>query len=417
MLGKMRDHLIQGKISHFFLLVAIFFLPVYREIFVIALWPWVFFWLIESFIFRKFTLQNFRSITLERLLLPVYFFLLILSLAWTNNFKLGLNEAGRSFMLLLFPIMWATKKDDLSNYSKVRQSCIAFVSGVMVATLILWVSGLIYSISFRGGVLRFNPQVQQLDNTFFYNNFSFLIHPTYFGMMVLLAAILCLNEIKPDMKYNRRNLMLIICGLYFIAILYFVSSRAILLGALFFTGWYVLARLKLNWAGIVIMVFLFVAVTAVVISNPRVGYMIHVLRDMNPEDRYQYFEEINQRGTTWAASFHLIKDHPVFGIGIGDTRNELMKEYSRTGFPDSTQDYLNCHNQFLETWLAAGIPAASVLILILLYPWIGKVYLSKSVYMGFFIICLASFTFESVLSRLWGVAFFSIFYTLLVQRE
>ena len=126
--------------------------------------------------------------------------------------------------------------------------------------------------------------------------------------------------------------------------------------------------------------------------------------------------EETDRGKAWQASFSLIKEYPVLGLGIGDIRDSLSKLYLEEEYFDETQNYLNCHNQFLETWLGVGVLGLIFLIIILVYPLVVSQYFNAYLYGSFLLISITGFLSESILDRLWGVAFFSIFYTLLTRK-
>ena len=102
-------------------------------------------------------------------------------------------------------------------------------------------------------------------------------------------------------------------------------------------------------------------------------------------------------------------------MGTGDVKNHLEEVYDSHGYDFPT--IFNCHNQYLEQWMSSGIVSLILLIAGLLLPlFFRDKQLPGIYYTGFLVIIAFVFLFESILCRFWGVAFFSIFYTILTRR-
>ena len=87
---------------------------------------------------------------------------------------------------------------------------------------------------------------------------------------------------------------------------------------------------------------------------------------------YNYFTTLT-RIKSVQNSWHLIRNHLVFGVGIGDVRDQLMRVY------DSKSPDIPAHNQnyFLYIWLAAGLPALLSFV-IFLWLWFRQILGSQS---------------------------------------
>ena len=94
----------------------------------------------------------------------------------------------------------------------------------------------------------------------------------------------------------------------------------------------------------------------------------------------------------------------------------LQVEYDELGLFEDSNKSLNCHNQFLEIWMELGILGVIVMFVLLFYPIVTRTYYHKFLYGSLVIISIIAFLSESVLNRLWGIAFFVIFYTILTAR-
>jgi O-antigen ligase len=125
------------------------------------------------------------------------------------------------------------------------------------------------------------------------------------------------------------------------------------------------------------------------------------------------FKGLDPRTKSWFSAINLIKEKPVFGVGLNAT-NILAEEYSRQGYKTEAELRLNAHNQFLETQLTFGIPGTIILLWMLLTPLIRRKEMwNPELVIPFLIIISVSMIFESILVRQWGTMFFVLFYCLL----
>ena len=411
MIVKMIAKIKEGRITYFFLLVAVFFLPVWKDLFVIALWPWIFFFLLEIFI-NKEKFRGFYS-TVAVYLLPAFFFLLLLSLIWSENKAAGLDQMGRSVLMLIIPFLLGMDSNIIRDQFRIHQILKIYVFGTTVALIFLWINAFVYSVSFSDGKIVLSPLVGEWENAFYHMAFSFLIHPTYFGMMVLMAAAVCLNEIKANNLFTRSPVWPVLLSIIFIGSLFFISSRAMIGAAIAILICYMIFRISNKRILLVSLLITIVALFSVASLHPRFSNFRNLVTGETGIFSYEQFRKTTDRGKTWQAAYLLISENPILGVGIGDVKDTMTRKYRELGFYSETDHYLNCHNQFIESWLATGIIEFLFLGFILIYPIFRIQLHNKFLYGSFLIICLIAFFFESILNRLWGVAFFSIFYLLL----
>jgi O-antigen ligase len=405
--------LLQGKISSFFLLLVVFSLPISGRIFIITLWPWIFFLLLESFINRGKQWSGLKMVPTTVFFLPGLFLLLLISMLWTENKVEGWNHIGRSALMIIFPILLGFDKTLATDKRRMPNLLKSYTYGALVSLLVLVINALIYSISFNNGSIEFNPHINHWEHAFFHDRFSVLIHPTYYGMMILMAAVICINEVRKNNFFSKSPLWPVLFAVSLIGSLFLISSRSMIFASAMVIAWFILMRIQDK----IIRIGSFVAVLVTLIFlgslHPRFNKFLELLREQDGSVSYSRLLTETNRSKTWKASFSLVKEYPVLGVGIGDVKDSISKIYLEEEYFDKSQNYLNCHNQFLETWLGVGIVGVLLLIVILAYPLLISQFYNKYLYWSFLIISLTGFLFESLLNRLWGVAFFSIFYTLL----
>jgi len=53
-------------------------------------------------------------------------------------------------------------------------------------------------------------------------------------------------------------------------------------------------------------------------------------------------------------SYNVLKNN-IFGVGLGDNRDELIKEYYIINFRAGIKEKFNCHNQYMEEFTKQGV--------------------------------------------------------------
>lgn len=131
-------------------------------------------------------------------------------------------------------------------------------------------------------------------------------------------------------------------------------------------------------------------------------------------------KQTNPRKYLWTASLSVIRERPWLGTGPGAENLALNRQLAKqpVQFWDGTKTYFlheqgfNYHNAYLQHWASLGLPGLLFLVALLLYPFLAWRRCSAE-FRLLSIICLLSFSTESMLQRQAGVLFFSFFYALL----
>lgn len=111
----------------------------------------------------------------------------------------------------------------------------------------------------------------------------------------------------------------------------------------------------------------------------------------------------------WKAALKIIRQHPLLGVGTGDSQAELEKIYA-SDFPAlNHQWYKRPHNQYLSIGLAFGLCGLIIFLSAILYPaWIFRKTLHP-LFWVYFALLLISFLTEDTLESQAGMAFFVCF--------
>ena len=122
-------------------------------------------------------------------------------------------------------------------------------------------------------------------------------------------------------------------------------------------------------------------------------------------------QEDNQNGVAirlymWHAVSGLIAERPLIGYGIKGGRLETLAKYKRDGFDMGVMGDYHAHNQYLESWLMAGIPALILLLLMMVNA------LWKSIRQKSFLLLLITLHFmaQSVIESTFEVQHELVFY-------
>ena len=152
------------------------------------------------------------------------------------------------------------------------------------------------------------------------------------------------------------------------------------------------------------------------IENP--GFKTRIMKVMVAYNNYERNGDANgssvfQRVEYIKASFEIIKDNPVFGVGTGivkvfadyyeDTNSKLKPEYR-----------LRSHNQYLAITVAFGVIGLLWFLFSMFYPLIADKRNRNYLYMVFlFIVMLSMFTDDTLETQV-GATLFAFFNSFLV---
>ena len=123
---------------------------------------------------------------------------------------------------------------------------------------------------------------------------------------------------------------------------------------------------------------------------------------------------LSQRIEYTRASFYLIKQHPVFGVGTGDVPEAYRQAYDTLKSPLEAQYRHRAHNQFLSITVGFGIIGLLIFLVTLFYPYGLSKRCRSYLYTVFLVIALLSMLPEDTLETQAGVTWFALFNSLLI---
>jgi hypothetical protein len=126
---------------------------------------------------------------------------------------------------------------------------------------------------------------------------------------------------------------------------------------------------------------------------------------------------LSQRIEYTRASFHIIRQHPWFGVGTGDVPQAFAQAYDEIHSPLSEEYRFRAHNQYLAIAVAFGMLGLAFFLIVLLYPWCASRKNHTYLYMVFLVIILLSMFPEDTLETQAGAMLFAFFESLLLMAR
>lgn len=142
----------------------------------------------------------------------------------------------------------------------------------------------------------------------------------------------------------------------------------------------------------------------------RVRFQLHYPEDPNGKSLLERVEFLK-------AGLHILKSNWIFGVGIGDLKNEFIATYQLQESKLNPENQHITHNQFLTTWIAGGIFCFLAFCI-----WWGVqlcVAFQKNAWewLGFLVISNLSFLIEDTLQTQTGVTFVAFFFALFITAK
>lgn len=378
-----------SSIKNFLLQCIAFTLPLNKSLVPLLIIITFLFWFIEGNFREKF--QVLKS---KYFLLAISLYLLhVVGMLYTNNLKAGGFDLEQKLSLLVLPLLFFS--DIQINNIQSLKIFKSFVMGCILAGLIcLANAALKYYIS--GDI-----------NSLLYTNFSPIMHTSYFAMYFCFAIILILFN-----DGIMQNQTLKIVTVLFLMLLIVLSSSK---SGLFSLGQILLAKFiydiiirKSYLRVIVFSSLLMVTAFSFYFVFPKAFERITEMKQAITSSKSENNTNTS-RIEIWKLSSGIISNNYLFGVGTGDVKDALKSEYDKLQNSEFTEKKLNSHNQYLQTFIALGLPGILILLSLLssiaYFTWFYKM-LDGTLLT---VIIAFNMLFESMLETQAGVVFIVFF--------
>jgi len=396
-----------SKIHYYSALLIAFCLPLGKvNGFVAFCLPFIllmcFNWIVEADFYSKFkTILNNKL----SLLFITFYVLHIIGLLYTQNTSSGLFEIQVKLSLLIFPLLLTNKP---FSDEQVKNIFIALIAGAFLSSITLLSHALYLLITTN-------------ENHFFYQSFcSILIHPSYLSMYMNVAIAWLLINLTQNKLSDKRlpNILGSFITLFFSYIIILLSSKSGIIALILIYSIYFFYNIFYLKKYIISLVSITVLVTSSVFiykSAPEVSSRINelILTVNNKNEKNQSTESTYTRLLIWKATVPVITNNFIFGVGTGDVRNELIKEYAKNKMTYAFDNGLNAHNEYLQVFISLGFSGVLILLANLLFPLYFAIKSADYIYIAFILIIILNFLPESMLEAQAGTIFYGFFNSVL----
>ncbi len=274
---------------------------------------------------------------------------------YTHNTTEGWIDVLLKMSLLLFPILFASLPKSFIKQNLITLVQQVFVWSVFVAAaLVLWQA-----------VWRY-AYVDEPVQTFYYVNLMYFQHPSYFALFVNMAiGFLVYKWIQQQQTSTKIAYLNISLLLFFGIFVVLLQSKAglisllLMLWAMAVFVWYhyklKTIALRLFVVPIVLLVALYVAIPSAFNRVEAATQEMSTVTSVS-DKKIEQASSSAARMHLWKVSWDVIKQHPILGVGTGDSEDvfqDALRASNSIG-KDAKMVY-NAHCQYLQTYLSIGL--------------------------------------------------------------
>jgi O-antigen ligase len=361
--------------------------------------------------------------------LPLLFFYYVISLTLSGA---PWPQFEKLLVLLVVPLIFGVQSFFFKPLAK-DKIYTGFIMGNLVAALICLTRAILLSTKFNNGQWDFNPKIGggvdydfltssvMGGNYFFGPDFSFILHPSYFGLFIVFAQYLVFF-LGIQKERIARGYCFVLAYFFFTCILFLLSSKSAIISSLILTlciAIYFNTRWATSPIKKVLAISSFVCLTVVfVLFNPRLQVLNNTLSisqftEINPNAQFGH----DLRILSWDASLEVIKHNLFFGVGEGNKAEALQAVYQQKAYVVPARENFNSHNQYLDFLIGGGLVGLFFYLTGLFFLGRKSIKESNFPLLAFLLIFSFNALFENLLSRYWGLLFFSVFISLLSVKD
>jgi len=330
---------------------------------------------------------------------------------YSENILAGWKLLEIRLSLFIFPLVFALIEIKRNDFILFLKSAILMI-------------GVIPVVGFINQLGLYN---QTGDSGYFYNDNLVSIvekQAVYYALFINVAlvglfSLWNLGEIKKPTQKLTSILLFVV----FIGAQYLLACRTAMLTTILIVLGFVLIillgkvskkQVALLMSGILLFILTMTAVFPKVlkrfnsITNLEYKYdNPNPINHFNGEIKDENWNGLNTRLAIWNCAIEEIKKKPIFGDGLGDVQESLMKNYEEKNFILARERNHNTHNQYLDILMSNGILGFIIFFTFLVFLFLKAIKERNWLLLG--IVCtfaLACLT-ENILSRNQGVLFIS----------
>lgn len=309
---------------------------------------------------------------------------------------------------LAFPVLFFS-----ASFSdmQIKKIYISFVSGCFLATIICL---------FRAGFLY----LFQDFNAFFYSEFTYFVHPSYFAMYLIFALLVIMLYYQNWLSHLAHlNFKIIVLSLVLLLGIILASSKMGLASALIILPFVFMYQLFYKGSKKTIALLIgFFLISGILFYKFFPGYFERIQTAVSVTFSSRAIDKTETESTAvriliWEEAVKLIQNNWMLGVTPGDANDRLYQAYEKSGMTGALSKHLNAHNQYLQTFIGTGILGFILLCILTFGAAVRGVMKRHRLLVLFSILMILNFLVESMLQAQAGFIFFVFFLCLLVKDD
>jgi O-antigen ligase len=363
-------------------------------------------WLAEGNFRKKFHRIKTNQCLLPCVLCIGLYVLYLVGMLYTSNFDFGKTDLFLKLPLLLFPLIIFSWNADYFTRKRMLTVLRLFVLGNIVAVVL--------SLAHSSFLYMKAPGFYH----FHYTNASWFHHPSYASMYYCFSfAVIAYLMFTQKLKRYEKTIGYIGIVLFLSEIILLDSRAGILTfcSIIFTCGIYIIIKYKINIKTLIFIVFLGIAIVGIYALRPHDANRMQItIAELDKESfSVSNPEKANVRILIWNAAVKVAMKNLPLGVGTGDVKDELKKQYKTNRYTIPYEENYNAHNQYLQIFATLGVAGLLSFLFILILPFRVGAKKKNILFLAFGMIICINFLVESMLEKQAGVMFFCFFFPLL----
>lgn len=252
-------------------------------------------------------------------------------------------------------------------------------------------------------------------DVFFWDNLAkeFAFHPSYLSIFILFCVTFLFIDFREFGSKNKVVFILKICFLSFTVVL--LSSKLFVVLMFILLASFGIISVERRSSRIALL-FVAAISLALTLQTHYVKERFNSIKSFHYklDDPPATFNELTIRFALFDCSVDIISRSPYFGVGVGDTNDELDKTYRKFDYKFGYLDKQNPHNEYLSMLVTIGFVGFFFFIVSLFVPLYISIRQRNYLYTFLLVIFMTSFLVESTLERQKGIVLFYLFGSLLL---
>jgi O-antigen ligase len=267
-------------------------------------------------IYKRITFREILNLSIFYL---IFYTITVLSLAYTRNINYGIKNLETMISLIFMPFLLVVLKKTMTR-EKINNLIDIYIAGL----LIYFVFSLVV-LFIRWDIKDITSYIKTdtLTGTSSYLHLSPILQKSYISMYLVWGIALLIDRLF-NSKYHRPLAFSIVPLVIFFLFTFALGSRAAMLTLAVVLIFYIFKYLKRYsfWISIPVTLAVIVLLITGLFRFTRIGETISALKKDSKSDK---------RIPQWISAFEVVRNAPVFGYGVGDGLDEIVRQHKENG--------------------------------------------------------------------------------------